>query len=255
MGIDQSMRIRDAVVRIAASVALVVGYLLVGAFVSEALSLVGVDDSIVAACVMDALVAIVLAVALAGEPRPRARLDVRDGVMVACGMFVVWLVGIMCATSLQCSLKDTAWVEYTTSFSGGSAGATMALSLLFAPVAEELMMRRILYAYLRQIGVVFGMVVTSVLFAGMHGTLVHLPFTFLLGLFLCVVLDLAGRVWVCMACHSGANALSLFLAPNIHVPDAALHPAVCATLFVATVCCLFWVSWSVHRREVGHVES
>lgn len=253
MGIRQELRLRDAFVRIGASVALIVGYLLIGVFVSQALYMFGIRDSVVGACVMDALVAGVLLFALRGAEASRRPVDARDVALMACGVFIVWLVGIMSSTSLFCTLKDAAWVDYTASFSDAGLGATAALSLLFAPVAEELMMRRVLYSYLRQIGIVFAMLVTSFLFAGMHGTLVHLPFTFLLGLFLCAVFEFSGSVWACVACHCAANAMSLFVAPYVSIPESLLHPVVCAILFAAAVAAIFVCTHLVYRMEVEHV--
>lgn len=242
MGIRANVRLRDALRHVVASAGLVVGYLFVGVLIARALSLVGVNNSVVAACVTDSVVAAVLLIALRGERSCPPPFAAREVVMLLCASFVVWLVGVSCSTVVYDAMADFAWSDYSTTISSAGVAETVALSLLFAPIAEELMLRRVIYPYMRQVGVLFSMVVTSALFAGMHGTLVHLPFTFLLGLLLCVTYEMSGRIWVCMAAHAFVNFLSLFLAPHLTFPNWMLNPVVCAVMFGGVVFALF--AWS-----------
>lgn len=227
--------------RLIGSCALVVGYTLIGLLVSQALWLVGITDSIICAIAMDVIMAGVLLVSLHGEDDMRLRLPASTTAICAvCGLAVIWIVGIMCSTWVSLNFVDVAFSEYGSTMYESPAALSWALGLVFAPVAEELMLRRVVYPYLRQISRVFALVTSSGLFAAMHGTLVHVPFTFLLGAYLCLIFERCGDVRVCMLLHALANLMSLVVAPLLVVPDFVMLAPVCWGLYALALVAIVW---------------
>lgn len=212
----------------AGSAALVVCYLLIGLLVGQLMWTFGSEDDVLFAIVMDAAISVVVLVSLLHAPHiARRAVGSHDVAIWACLTAVVWFVGVLCATRLSLDFPTPSFDEYSSTMASSNPRLVILLSLVFAPVSEELMMRRLVYRYLRDVGGIFAMLVSSSLFALMHGTLVHLPFTFLLGCLLCLVLERTGDVRACMVTHACANALSLFVAPKVALTDWALSHVVC----------------------------
>ncbi len=83
-------------------------------------------------------------------------------------------------------------------------------ALTLAPLAEELVFRRILFACCRRfLGFAPAMVLTAAIFAAFHLSLVQWVPLFLLGLALQAAVQLSGSVWPAVAMHAVHNALAI----------------------------------------------
>ena len=91
---------------------------------------------------------------------------------------------------------------------------------LFPAVAEELIFRGILYRYLRQHGIAFAAITSSLLFGMVHLNFLQLFFTFGMGLLLCSLYENTGTIGWGMLLHFLNNALSIVL--SAEWSDAAL---------------------------------
>lgn len=90
-------------------------------------------------------------------------------------------------------------------------GILLATSLL-APFAEELALRAVLYGWLRRhAGPLLSALASSMVFALLHGSLILLPGTFLVGLVLAWVYERSGSLIPCILLHGCFNAISTLL--------------------------------------------
>ncbi len=78
-------------------------------------------------------------------------------------------------------------------------------AVVVAPVSEEILFRVVLFDALRGVGIMFAAFVSSLVFALAHGSPMHAPALFFLGLVLQGIRLRAG-LWPCMVCHSLFNA-------------------------------------------------
>lgn len=91
------------------------------------------------------------------------------------------------------------------------------LMLLLAPICEELLMRGLLFRSLRNVySILFAAVVSSFVFACIHGSFVHIFTGFLFGLFQAYLYQWTGRLFICILIHSVYNLLSMYF--TISVP-------------------------------------
>ena len=156
---------------------------------------------------------------------------------------VSWIVGVFMSTWVATNFVDTTYTSVYTEASP-SFLANVLLGLIFAPIAEEMLIRGFCISRLREaFPDVVTVILSALIFAVMHGTLVHLPLTFLLGLLLGGMRLAGAPLWHCMLVHSFTNFCSLFLASVIAVqpwmvafPFAhVLYCIVCAAMILAVV--------------------
>ena len=122
--------------------------------------------------------------ALAPRSDDRPHLTVADVLLFTYVVVSVFLVGNLAGTSILYQTGDVAFVNYAERLSGAETVMQVVLTCCVAPVAEELLMRGVVFGALRERwSFLASALVSAVLFVGLHGTLVHVPLTFLLGLF------------------------------------------------------------------------
>lgn len=94
-----------------------------------------------------------------------------------------------------------------------------ALTLFVAPFAEEVLIRGILFSSLKcMLPIGFAYFISSVVFAGLHGTLIHMFIGITFGLFLAMIYEMTHQIWCCVVLHSWYNLLSFF-GGGILLPD------------------------------------
>lgn len=112
------------------------------------------------------------------------------------------------------------------------------LSIVAAPVAEELLFRGILYQYFRPVmGVAAGAVVSSLVFGASHGTVPHVLIGLFFGTAQCFLFEYSGQIWWNILVHSLVNVLS-FLA-SVYALDIGLFISAPIILFLAICAGLF----------------
>lgn len=103
--------------------------------------------------------------------------------------------------------------------------------LLVAPIVEETLFRGLLYPMLRKkTGAVVAAVLSSLLFAAMHGNAVQAVAVIPLGLMLALVAERTGRVWPCVVLHLAYNFAAMMLP---HAAIQAMSTPLCIGLFGA----------------------
>jgi len=89
-------------------------------------------------------------------------------------------------------------------------------AMIIAPLIEEIIFRGYLYAVIKRYsGRCFAAIITSLLFAIVHGTLPGIMPLFTLAIILTLVYELTGCLWVPIATHSLFNAVQISLMLNL----------------------------------------
>lgn len=95
-------------------------------------------------------------------------------------------------------------------------------SVAVAPFAEEWVFRGLVYRRLKSaMPRVAAIVVSSALFAVLHGTVIWMLYTFALGVLLCVLYEKTRSLWACIACHTAFNVMGQIPLVGV-LPDVAV---------------------------------
>lgn len=117
-------------------------------------------------------------------------------------------------------------------------------ALVLAPVGEEALMRGVAYPMLRKhFAPVITAVITSAVFALIHGNLVQMMVVFPLGILLAFVYEHTQRLWSVMALHAIFNAASLL------IPATLLHTWTHPMVMAITLCVTGVVLIRLRPRE------
>lgn len=93
-------------------------------------------------------------------------------------------------------------------------------TVIVAPIAEELVFRGLLYRSLKGGMPRFvAVLLSSALFAVLHGTIMWMIYTFLLGILLCALYERTRSLWACIACHMAFNIMGQIPLVGV-LPDA-----------------------------------
>ena len=119
-------------------------------------------------------------------------------------------------------------------------------SIAVAPFAEEWVFRGLIYRRLKgTVPCIVAVVLSSVLFAALHGTIVWMLYTFVLGGLLCVLYEKTRSLWACVACHIAFNVMG-------QVPLVGTLPdAVAGGIFIVGAIVFVAAMWYVLRRNVA----
>ena len=131
------------------------------------------------------------------------------------------------AVVIHTLFPDSAMEAYT-DLANSNLGLYVFISVFFAPLSEEFLYRGLMYRFWCHFDTKSGsfsskmvaFFASSLLFGLSHGTISHLALATVFGMYLCVIFELTGNIWVCVALHSVYNIAALsFYVP---VPKALL---------------------------------
>lgn len=92
------------------------------------------------------------------------------------------------------------------------------MSVTLAPLAEELLFRGFMYQWMRRyVGIPFSFIVSTVFFTAIHGTFGHIPVTVGLSLFLCILLEMTGKLRYTIGFHILYNVFGLTYIVPLHI--------------------------------------
>lgn len=241
---------------------LLVAVLVPGAYVGMAVGLgLVVSQPLLATLIADAVVA--AGVLLARRRRPEwfafdPVLGGRSRVRGARAAELRWAcLAVMCLVlAFAAGQVSALWIGEIADTAGPANPSTsapppavvgMTFTLLVAPIAEEALMRGLMYPLLRRfVPPLPAIVLVTLCFAGLHTNLPQAIGTIGLGLLLAVIYERTRRLWPVVALHALFNTLAL-LAPGDQLARIANGPAAIAlTLAFSAVMCLL-----VHRA-VAH---
>lgn len=157
-------------------------------------------------------------------------------------LVLVWLTAQVVALWLT---ENTDLPASSTAVEGLSAAAALTGVVLAAPVSEELLMRRVLYAQLRTVlraPVVVAAFVSAIPFALLHGSVIQASATVFLGLYAALVYERTGTVFAAIAAHMAFNALSVYV-PARFVEPLATGPVTLTLVISALVALTFMATF------------
>lgn len=112
--------------------------------------------------------------------------------------------------------SDPAMTQRTNSIQKSDMALYIATSILISPIAEETMMRLFLYNFLKtRSGWVASMIVTSIVFALLHGTISHLIVGTIFAVFLVLAYENTGRWYIPIIGHIIYNIMAVFLSSAV----------------------------------------
>lgn len=165
-------------------------------------------------------------------------------------LFIVAFFAFMCAawffiqittTFIILHFDDTAYKSYET-LSNSQSYLYMLLTLIAAPIAEEVLLRGVVFNVLkRTIPAQFAYFISSVLFSLMHGTVTHLFLAFTAGFLFAVIYDYTGKLRYPIVFHSMFNFLSITLG-NIGLSDFWFNPVVFVPADILILVVLFFTA-------------
>lgn len=215
---------------------IVVGTLMVFVALGLGASL-SVTDAIVATILVDALI---LALGLllrrvrpswvdyGGESKPS---DTRFGLTIA-GVFVlVFIMGQAAATAIRNGVGSAGFDAVTADKAQSNPLLAVALTLVLAPMAEEMLLRGLAYPLMRRhLGVIVSALLSAGIFALIHGNLVQAVAVVPMGIVLALIYERTRSIWPGVAAHALYNMAAALVPLGFIEALSAPVPLTCLAL-------------------------
>lgn len=164
-------------------------------------------------------------------------------------MCVAWFFIQITTTFIILHFDDTAYQSYEM-LSDSQSYLYMLLTLIAAPIAEEVLLRGVVFNVLkRTIPAQFAYFISSVLFSLMHGTVTHLFLAFTAGFLFAVIYDYTGKLRYPIVFHSVFNFLSITLG-SVGLSDMWFNPIVFIPADILILTVLFFTARYVQSLTV-----
>ena len=139
-------------------------------------------------------------------------LDRRTWIIIAILSLILWLFGGRAGDYLAEVFSDQNTIHYQRIF-GEASSVLVLLSVIFVgPVSEEFVFRGMFFTSVRHdLGARQAAIITAVFFVLVHHTLMHVFFTFGLGLMLAYIMQKTNNIVDCIMLHIGFNFSSAIL--------------------------------------------
>lgn len=139
--------------------------------------------------------------------------------------------------------------------SGSDLTLYVILAVTLAPITEELIFRGFLYRVVRcHFSIVTGVVLSSVLFGFVHGTTEHIPVTFALTLFNCLLIEVTGQLKYCIFFHMLYNLCGAAYIMSVPISGYAVIVGYGFLIFLL-ILGLFERNWVRKKLQVGGMHS
>ena len=120
----------------------------------------------------------------------------------------VGLNNVICMSPLVSASQE--FQNASDAFYGSTIGLELLGSALITPYLEELLHRGVVYGRLRRMmGLVPSIVLSALIFAGLHFNIVQFIYAFLLGIVFALFVEKSGRLYPAVIAHIAANGLSV----------------------------------------------
>lgn len=128
------------------------------------------------------------------------------------------------------------YMKTYSSLSGNDLVGYIIMAVTIAPITEELIFRGFLYRVVRRnFSVLVSVAISAVLFGFVHGTTEHLPVTFALTLFNCLLIELTGKLWYCIFFHMLYNLCGAAYIMSVPIHGNAVLIGYAVLVFVLLV--------------------
>lgn len=147
---------------------------------------------------------------------------------------LIYYIGQTYGSVIYQITKDSNFTQYQKSENSEATYLVIMCGVIVAPIAEELFYRGAIYNTLKaQYPVFAAWLIQALIFAVMHGTLVHLPGTFSLALFNALIYEIFGKLRWNMLAHITYNAAAFFV-PTV-APKFLCNFALCSVIYTALI--------------------
>ena len=210
-------------------------------------------DAVMMTCIFDSVIGLVSCglLLLFGEEKDERR--VTNGIAFS-GTFITiafWFICSVIATVLYAYFGDTSFDMYVES-QQTAATWSLLLTVVLAPVSEELLFRGLVYGQLRRsgLGFWFAGLSSSIVFSVFHGTMVHIVPAMFMGMWFVSVYEYTGRIWWSMIAHSFYNML-VIVGTGIAIPDFFMNIPTVMVLTGLLVCfLLFFREYPLKGKQI-----
>ena len=148
-------------------------------------------------------------------------------------IIILWFVCQLISTWLYGFSNDTNFDKYTELIQSHLVSYII-LSVIVAPITEEILMRGIIFGSINKHNKIAAYVISIAVFTLMHGTFTHIPVTVLFGLIFAFVYDITGNLLYSILIHFANNLFSVFLT-GIIVPSVMLTGPVAITFYIISL--------------------
>lgn len=129
---------------------------------------------------------------------------------------------------------------------------SLGISIFLSPVCEELMYRGFMYGQLSKFNKVVAAIISSLVFALSHGTIIHLYTAFIGGLIFCYIYDKTSKLRYSIAAHMLFNLLTIGLSCFNISSYASLHLAIVSNVLLLTsIVCLYITGSGLNKKQEG----
>ncbi|WP_219152280.1 CPBP family intramembrane glutamic endopeptidase [Amycolatopsis sp. TNS106] len=230
-----SLAVVTAYVGVAAGAAMVVGSPILGTVVGDGIAVAVIGVARVARPRWFAV----------GRPIQPWHWSLWNSSAIVCGAVFAFAAGQSMALWLY-ELGGSTTFDESVQFKRNAGEAATLLTLVVAPIAEEMVFRGLLYPLLRmKVGVTAAAAASAMIFGLVHGNLVQFLFTVPLSVLAALVREHTGAVWPCVVLHITFNLAATLIPAQVLAILANPVPALLLTL-AFTACVLL-----VHRKNVA----
>jgi membrane protease YdiL (CAAX protease family) len=168
-------------------------------------------------------------------------------------LLLVWFTCQLTSTTLYNIVGDANFDTYT-DIAGSNIALYAFIALFVAPTTEEVLMRGFWFNWLKKRNMtLLGYILSPVIFAALHGTLVHYPTGILFGLFLCFIYELSDSIIPVIILHFGFNLFAVFLG-GLKVPDMMLTVPFVGTLYIAVTAMIIFLIVYAKKQSIGRMK-
>lgn len=159
--------------------------------------------------------------------------------LVLVGVVLAFLAGQTMSLWLLTTIGSEGFERSSQLRADASVMVVLLLTLVAAPMGEEALLRGLVYPVLRKrIPILVSALISSLVFAIMHGNLVQIVATVPLAVLLALVYERTRALWPCVVAHVGFNLAATLIPPQllllwanrISAPILLIGFAVCAAM-------------------------
>lgn len=220
-------------------------------YVAAALLMAMGLDSLIVTVVLDIIIATLVVIWWKSNKEHRitsCKIEGGFGALL-CMFIAMFLLGQLTGNMVESWFDPGAFEHYQTTMQSNAA-VVLLLSLLVAPVAEECLVRGFIYRQLRRgWNLWVAWIGQAIIFALMHGTLVHAVPTFLAALFFGLVYERTGDLRWPIVLHVIYN-LSVMFFSGVNVPDVLCTPWVDIPLDIICVAVMAVMYANIMNKKV-----
>ncbi len=137
--------------------------------------------------------------------------------------FNVFISSLIDMLPIPSTLTDALNEQYSYAYGGPSLALEIVSIAVVVPIVEEIFFRGLILSRLRgKMGAVAAVLISAVLFGLVHGTVIAVAYSFVLGLILAAVTLIYDSTLPAIACHIGFNLTSYLLSGVGGVPQTVL---------------------------------